>query len=311
VLAEGIRLAPGDVSFRTASMMIAMRQRQFEKVTSLARAAQQAGAVDACVFGLLGHALSSLARHGDALDAYTEALKLAPEDPYVRHLVTAGGVLPHAARAPAEYLETVFDGYAERFEHHLIGLGYRVPGLVRNALLAHVPIPGNGVTGPVLDLGCGTGLVGVVLSDLPFGPLVGVDLSGAMLEQARAKSLYAELHQADLEAVLADDTRNWPVIVAADVFCYFGDLAPVLSQAARRLVPGGVMVFSVEELLAGAEPWRLGRQGRYAHSRAHVLEAVAGTELALRELRPETLRYEADTAVSGMLVVLERPNHGS
>ncbi len=85
--------------------------------------------------GCMGHALSSLGRHAEAGDAYAEARKLGPDDPYVRHLVAAAGVLPQADRAPADYVRAVFDGYADRFEAHLIALGYRVPGLLHAALL--------------------------------------------------------------------------------------------------------------------------------------------------------------------------------
>ena len=119
---------------RTAAIMVAMRRREFDRAAELAEAARRDGVADASVFGLRGHALSSLGRHEEANLAYAEALKLAPEDPYVRHLVVAAGLLPQASRAPTLYLETVFDGYATRFESHLIGLQYRVPGLLRAAL---------------------------------------------------------------------------------------------------------------------------------------------------------------------------------
>lgn len=315
-LAEGIRRAPASVALRTAAIMVEMRRRAFAEAIRLAEQARRDGVADACVFGLLGHALSSLARHEEAAEAYAEALKLAPEDPYVRHLVAAAGVLPQASRAPSEYLQTVFDGYASRFETHLIGLGYRVPGLIRAALveaydLADHPPPSP--IGPVLDLGCGTGLMAVVLSDLPFAPLLGVDLSERMLDEARAKRLYHELRHADLETMLAEPGPPVPLILAADVFCYFGALETVLPLVAARLAPGGRCAFTVETHAADAswadDPWRLGRQGRYAHSRAHIEAALAAAGLAIETLRPETLRYEADAPVPGLLVLTRRPHH--
>ena len=106
-----------------------MRQRDFDGALCLAEQAYSDGIVDACLLGLKGHALSSLGRHAEASDAYAESLKFGPDDAYVRHLVAASGKLPADMRAHIDYVRTVFDGYADRFDEHLISLGYRVPGL--------------------------------------------------------------------------------------------------------------------------------------------------------------------------------------
>lgn len=313
---ESIRRNPGDVGLRTAAIMIAMRQRAFSQAAALAETARRDGVADACVFGLLGHALSSTGRHAEATDAYAEALKLAPEDPYVRHLVTAAGLLPQAARAPSAYLEAVFDGYAARFEAHLISLGYRVPGLIRAALLAQRPALARGETlGPALDLGCGTGLMAVVLSDLAVGPLTGVDVSEGMLREARGKGLYQTLVQADLEAFLAQDETTWPLVMAADVLCYFGVLDGVLAQVHTRMQPGGLLILTVEELQdeAGEQPvqggWRLGRQGRFAHRLDYVAQCAGQAGFSIRAATREALRSEGQADVPGLLFVLQRTHH--
>ncbi len=302
-LCDGIALQPANVALRIAAVMTAMRQRDFAAAAALAEAARHDGVADACVFGLLGHALSNLGRHAEAVEAYGEAARLAPEDQYVRHLVSAAGVLPSEPRAPAAYVETLFDGYADRFEAHLIGLGYRVPGLMRKRLLAHVPAVFS--DGPVLDLGCGTGLIGVALSDLALRPLVGVDLSAPMLRHAAAKGVYDELLQADVETVLNDPGRRWKLVIAADVLCYFGALDALLKSVHDRLEPGGLLLFSVE-LLAGGPTWALGAQGRYAHARRYVEQAVAQAGLVLRDIGEEVLRNEAEAGVPGLLVVAQR-----
>ncbi len=320
-LAAGVALQPGRPDLRNASILLAIAGHDFAAALDLAEAARGAGAADACGFGLMGHALSSLGRHDEAAEAYAEALKLAPEDPYVRHLVAASGALPAAREAPQDYVRAVFDGSAGAFERQLIGLGYRVPGLVRAALLAHGPeaarqdaAPGRIPVGPLLDLGCGTGLVGVVLAGLNIGPLIGIDISAGMLAEAAAKAMYAELRQIDLLRALAEDQRAYPLIVAADVLCYMGALEQAFTGIAARLAPGGICVLSAEALGENDLPdidWALGRLGRYAHSRRYLEETAAAAGLRIIALSAEPLRFEDDQPVAGFLMVLTRPDAGA
>ena len=311
LLAEGVRLSPGNVSLRVASVMAAIRQRDFQAAAHEADDACRDGIADAQIFGLLGHALSCAERQDEAAAAYREALHLAPDDSYVRHLVMTAGSEKAADRASSAYVETVFDGYAAGFEAHLVDLAYRVPGLIRSHLLT--ALGGRVCSGAILDLGCGTGLVAVALSDLPFGPFTGVDLSAGMLAQARAKGLYELLHQADITAFLQQAGQRWPIIVAADVFCYFGDLAEPFRHAFACLEPGGVLVCSLETAALPAEGgpsdglgWELGARGRYRHGAAYVAQAAQAAGLRLHSLIPEILRQEAGTPVTGLVAVLTR-----
>jgi predicted TPR repeat methyltransferase len=328
--------SPGLVEPRNAAILLCVRRRDFRQAVRLAEATRHAGIADACAFGLLGHALSSLGLHVEATDAYAEALKLGPHDPYVRHLVAAAGIVPGAGRAPVEYLRAVFDGYAERFEAHLISLGYRMPGLFRAVLQQHPQIAKGEHVGPVLDLGCGTGLVAVAIADLPVGPLIGVDVAPRMLAQAAAKGLYAELREADVMEVLGSIPRmpatgeefspcppafsstRYPLILAADLFCYFGALDEVFAAVHASLTPDGWLVCSVEQLLPdrdGIVPgdhsgqWALQRQGRYAHSPAYIRNAASKAGFQVLRLDPEAVRREADAPVAGLLIVLQRVRH--
>jgi predicted TPR repeat methyltransferase len=315
-LTTGIAMAPRRIELRNAAILLSVRRRDFTMAVQLADDARVAGMADACVFGLKGHALSSLGRHSDAADAYAEALKLGPNDPYVRHLVAASGTIPGAERAPVEYVRVVFDGYADRFEAHLLSLGYCVPGMIRSALLEHPVIAAGERLGPALDLGCGTGLIAVVLSDLPIGPIVGVDVAPRMLAHAEKKQLYAELREADLMHLLTEDATRWRLILAGDVLCYFGALGEVLAAVHARLEPHGWFVFTVEELLPdydgmirGDGNWVLQRQGRYAHSEEYVAAVAQDLGFLIRKLERRIVRYEAEAPVAGILVVLERARH--
>lgn len=302
VMAGGIALAPGNAGLRSAALLRSVRAGDFAAALAAAAAARHDGALDACGFGLLGHALSSLGRHDEAADAYLEALKLAPDDPYVRHLVASAGRDDAGDRAPPEYVRVLFDGYAGRFDKHLIHLRYRVPGLFRSVLGKHVLAPG-----PVLDLGCGTGLLAVACQGVAPGEWVGLDLSPRMLDAAREKQLYRELHEADLLTFLSAEHRTFQLILAGDVLCYFGPLDAVFRAVQPRLAAGGRFVFTTERLASDAEATHLGRTGRFSHSQGHLLAAAAGAGLEVVSLDQEVLRFDSNTPVQGFLVVLGRP----
>ena len=150
---------------------------------------------------------------------------------------------------------------------------------------------------PTLDLGCGTGLMAVAVGDL-VGPITGIDISPAMLGSARAKALYAELIEADLLDWLALETRQWPIIIAADVLIYFGALERVFALMHARLAPGGLFLFSLEEHLPVTDPahangtpptdpgWQLGRMGRFGHSSAYIARALEAAGLAVCRIQP-------------------------
>ena len=315
-LMAGIAASPNVIGLCNAAVLLCIRCRDYHRAVHIAESARAGGIADATLFGLKGHAMASLGRHTEATEAYQEALKLRPDDPNVRHLVAAAGWLPGAKRAPAAFLTSVFDDLADRFESHLISLGYRIPGAIRTVLEGHPDIGQGHPVGPVLDLGCGTGLMALLISDLPFGSITGVDIAPRMLEHARVKQLYAALHEADVLDFLAQTGTRWKLVLAADVVVYFGALEDLLAAVHARLEPGGWFVFSVEELLPdhdGAVPgngdWVLLRQGRYAHAKAYVHEAAFKAGFRVNALLHEAVRTEAGAPVPGLLAVLERTRH--
>lgn len=255
----------------------------------------------AALHSIAAHALIKLGRLAEARPHLLIAHRLAPGDAYLAHLAASAGAF-RAERANAAYVTHLFDGYAAGFEASLLGLGYRAPGLILRLLESLIPgLAPSQKLRDVLDLGCGTGLIGVVLHDLVAGAIKGVDLSAGMLEEARLKGVYTLLQQADIDTALAGDAGRWQVIIASDVFCYLGALETTLSAIRPRLAPDGWLVFTTEAL-DGPEPWELGGSGRFSHSEAGLREALASAGLEPVVLRREAIRLEGEAALQGFLV---------
>ncbi|WP_419922399.1 class I SAM-dependent DNA methyltransferase [Candidatus Poriferisodalis sp.] len=83
---------------------------------------------------------------------------------------------------------------------------------------------------PVLDVGCGTGVVGAELARLGVPVIDGIDISPEMLAKAAAKthdgrSTYRQLLEADLTGRLDLDSGTYAGIVSAGAFTH-GHLGP-------------------------------------------------------------------------------------
>ncbi|HZE47688.1 MAG TPA: methyltransferase domain-containing protein, partial [Xanthobacteraceae bacterium] len=152
------------------------------------------------------------------------------------------------AGMPQAYVQVLFDQYARRFESALVDdLGYRGPSLLFRAVLsvrAAARKPAFFRRG--IDLGCGTGLAAAAFAK-GVDHFTGIDLSPRMIDRARATGHYAELEVADMAQGLrgkADASAD--LILAADAMVYVADLAPILFEAQRVLMPGGLVAFTTE-----------------------------------------------------------------
>jgi SAM-dependent methyltransferase len=96
----------------------------------------------------------------------------------------------------------------------------------------------------VLDAGCGTGRVAIEL-DRRGHPVVGVDVDGAMLAAARAKSPGLDWIEADLTDLAAHFSAEFDLAVLAGnvmIFLEPGTEGQALAAVAGCLRPGGLLV---------------------------------------------------------------------
>lgn len=137
--------------------------------------------------------------------------------------------------------QATYDQWAQKYEQDLCAMGYRLPAMTAGAFARFVPAD----TGPILDAGCGGGIQAETLALMGYGPLIGLDLSEGMLDVARQKGIYAELHQGALGAQL-----DLPDNSMAAVLC-IGTITPnhappeSLDGLLKVAKPGAPIIFTM------------------------------------------------------------------
>jgi predicted TPR repeat methyltransferase len=238
-----------------------------------------------------------------ALAHITEALRTRPADEAFLYLKTIfSGETP--LQQPEGMTRGLFDRYANRFDSHLVGtLKYRVPQLIAEKVLSLYPDRKLNI----LDLGCGTGLLGAALGPID-GYFVGVDLSRPMLEVAHKHAVYSRLHNVNLlDALDATDANEYEVIVAGDVFIYVGALEAAIANSFKVLRSGGWLFFSCETAPADGEYLVLHKTMRYAHTIAYVKRLLADAGFAPPSIDEIDLRLEKTDPIPGFLVAVQKP----
>ena len=134
-----------------------------------------------------------------------------------------------------------YERIASAYEDELVDrMGYRSPqavaAVVRRLLSSDARI---------LDVGAGTGLLGVALADAGFSRLDGLDLSPAMLAEAARKHVYAELREGRLGERLDYETGAYDGVAASGVLTVGHAPASCLDELVRITRPGGHVVFTL------------------------------------------------------------------
>ncbi|SNB67533.1 MULTISPECIES: class I SAM-dependent methyltransferase [unclassified Agrobacterium] len=241
-----------------------------------------------------------------AVAAYEKVAELDTEGLFAAELKLAVlGAAETPEQPPSRYVEGLFDDYADRFETSLVEkLDYSVPQKLAELIGKAVD---GGVFDTIVDIGCGTGLLGVEIRALARR-LEGFDISQNMLAKAEEKGLYDYLGQADLSleaeasglftTALAEHRAG--LVAAADVMMYLGSLEAVMPLVSTLLRPSGFFAFSVED--AGDEDGFILRESlRYAHSKSYVTDLLERTGFSLLEIRKTTIRKDAGKPLSGIL----------
>ncbi|CAN5163061.1 methyltransferase domain-containing protein [soil metagenome] len=250
----------------------------------------------------LGDWCQRLGLRSDALAAFETASRLDPQGRLGAGVrLAALGAAPSVDALQQSYFAALFDDYAPRFEHSLVGrLAYSAPARVVAAL--HSVRPGRFAR--AIDLGCGTGLMGEAIRDR-VDHLTGIDVSPKMVKLAADKQVYDSLLVGDAIAHLANEAGGaFDLVLAADMLPYVGDVAPLFGAVARCLAPDGVFAFTCER--HDGTGFVLGDTLRYRHAPSAIRAAAEAAGLAVRTLDEATTRTERGAPVAGLVSIVAR-----
>ena len=294
---------PEDLSIRykIGSTLVAMRD-----LAGAITIFDQLIALEPTNAALLGARFSASLAASQPEQALLDAQALVTLEPdneeYRFYLAFARGENPPAM--PASLVGKLFNGFAANFDRQMVvQQQYKLPRDL--AQMIHTWHPDKKVD--VLDLGCGTGLLGVCLGPQE-GVLVGVDLSTEMTNQALRHQVYHRLHQVNLlDALRETPADQYHVITSLDVLIYIGDLEPVVDGALRILMPGGRFVFSIELNAEDTTDFTLHNMMRYTHKQSYVEGLLQRAGFCDVVLEQRVIRLDTGVPVQGLLITARKP----
>ena len=298
-LEKSLALSPRQVRLWLSLSDVSLRLGNVDKALQAVDRAVQEDPGSAPAWSERGSLMRELHRFAEAARCFERALALGGDPELNGYYLASVRDGDTVTTPPRRYVEALFDDYAADFQSHVVeSLGYRGFEVLLQPLLDT-----GKRYGQVLDLGCGTGLCGPLIA--PRADAIdGVDLSSAMLEQARKLGVYRELIHADLGEFLATTALRSNLILAADVFIYVGDLAAVFRSARRTLEPGGCLAFTVELAKEGRDIQLLPSL-RYAHSEAYIRRLADEARFTGVRMFEAPIRQDQITPIMGLYIYLE------
>lgn len=197
-----------------------------------------------------------------------------------------------------EYIEKIFDIFATDFEQTLYRLQYDSPNIIANILTRICQDKRSSLN--VIDLGCGTGLCGRLIKKvLPQSMIFGVDISSHMLAQADAKKVYYQLAKNDIISYLKTSKIKFDIVVASDVFTYFGELNEMFNLVFSHLKNDGIFIFTVSKNTYNHKSYFLTPASRFVHQISYIKKMLLKNGFYLQDVQEKILRKEGQKNIVG------------
>lgn len=136
-----------------------------------------------------------------------------------------------------------YDEWVPTYEHELVKeWRYDAPGVAAQMIAEALKAKDSA---SVLDLGCGTGLVGKALHNSGIRTIDGVDVSEASLDAARQTGIYRNTIRHDFNSgPLPFLAHTYDAAISVGVLSYAHDPISVIRDLCRVVVPAGIVVFT-------------------------------------------------------------------
>lgn len=140
----------------------------------------------------------------------------------------------------SDAVKSYYDDWAEDYDATLAQWQYSAPDDACDLLVPHLAKGAR-----VLDVGCGTGLLGRSLSKRGHFAVDGMDISAESLARAAQRQCYATLTQHDLQVLpLPVQTDHYDAATIVGVLSYIEDAEALMRDLCRCVRSGGMITFT-------------------------------------------------------------------
>jgi 2-polyprenyl-3-methyl-5-hydroxy-6-metoxy-1,4-benzoquinol methylase len=141
-------------------------------------------------------------------------------------------------------LDQLYDQWAVDYDQHLWASGNPYIAIAAGMAGRHI----RTFDAKILDAGCGTGNMALVLHQMGYKNIEGLDPSDGMLAIARKKNIYTKLHPLFLGSEIDLPEQGYDAIVAAGVLTHGHAPPESLVGMLKLVIPGGTIIFSLSEI---------------------------------------------------------------
>jgi predicted TPR repeat methyltransferase len=271
-----------------------MKMHEFEEAITWYRRAIESAPDQGDAHYDLGLVYLQLGDRAEASRHMRKALELTPGSVEIEHFLAAAEG-DSSRTAPAAYVASLFDGYADTFDDHLVkSLNYSAPRQLHQLMKETGTLAQR--FSKALDLGCGTGLCGEQFQAYCM-QMDGIDLSEKMLAVAKEKGVYNRLFNGDIAEIISQLGETFDLFISADTFIYVGELTATFETIAAHANPGALFTFSTES--GYRQDVELLGSGRYCHSKDYISSLASGSGFELVSYSEQNLRTEKKQWLKG------------